>query len=94
MRLAVTAGGITGAIIGAAGLAMTIGHRITPAGLTVGALSAAALGAWMAFLASAFVGISRRAWRDAVAHQKQDHDLRGGKLQPLPEPRSSRLRGP
>jgi hypothetical protein len=47
-------------------LAETVGHRVTSAGLVVGAVSSGMLGAWLAFVMGGFVGISRHAWREAV----------------------------
>lgn len=74
--LLVFIGAVAGAAIGGMGLSATVGHRITMPGLILGSLSTAALGAWIAFLVSGFVGISRHAWREAVAGQQRDRELR------------------
>jgi hypothetical protein len=62
----VASGALVGGLAGACLLAETVGHRVTSAGLVVGAVSSGMLGAWLAFVMGGFVGISRQAWREAV----------------------------
>jgi hypothetical protein len=55
-----------GGIAGAALLLSTIGHRTTPLGVAVGAISTAIVGGWVAFVAASFWAIVREGWRDAA----------------------------
>jgi len=66
--VAVVVGGLSGALL----LRFTIGHRTSPAGIVVGAVSIAVLCGWFAFLAGSFYGIFRHGLREAVAEQKKD----------------------
>ena len=66
LRLCIAAGAVFGGILGAAVLGATIGQRVTLAGVAVGAMSMAVLGAWMAFVGASSWAILRRGWRDAV----------------------------
>lgn len=61
----VAGGGIAGALLGGAGLLVTIGPRIGWAGWLVATISCAVLGTWLAFLASSFGTITSDAWRHA-----------------------------
>jgi hypothetical protein len=72
----ILAGVIFGGILGASVLIMTIGHRITPAGVAVGGISSAVLGGWFAFVGGSFYGIFRHGLRDAIAEQKKDEGRR------------------
>lgn len=74
LPLLVAGGAVLAGVTGGLVLATTIGDRITLPGMLVGALSAAVLGAWIAFVLGGFVGISRHAWRDA---SRQYHDRTG-----------------
>ena len=65
-------GAVSAAVAGATALVTLVGDRATIAGLALGTFSAAALGAWMVFVASGFVVILRHAWSDAVSQQRQD----------------------
>jgi hypothetical protein len=62
---AVFFGGALGAVL----LTVTIGHRISSAGLVVGTISLAALSGWFAFLAGSFIAIVRGGLSEAVAEQ-------------------------
>lgn len=66
--VAVAVGGLSGALL----LRIAIGHRTSPAGIVVGAVSIAVLCGWFAFLAGSFYGIFRHGFREAVAEQKKD----------------------
>ena len=66
LRTVVVAGAIVGGCIGArACWRLTIGHRTSPVGIAVGALSTAVLGGWFAFLGGSFWAIFRQGWREA-----------------------------
>lgn len=65
---AMTFGGLAGALL----LAISIGHRITPAGIIVGACSLAVLSGWFAFLCGSFYGVFRHGFREALAEQQRD----------------------
>ncbi len=68
----VALGATIGAGLGSVGLGLLLWQRITWAGLVVGGVSAGILGAWFAFLASSFYGITRSAWRAAVEDHGED----------------------
>jgi hypothetical protein len=68
----IVAGILVGGILGATVLILTIGQRITLAGVAVGGLSSAVLGGWFAFLGGSFYGIFRHGLRDAIEEQKKD----------------------
>jgi hypothetical protein len=69
----VVAGAVLGGCGGAALFAAdTIGHRASLAGIVVGAISLAVLGAWFAFLGGSFYAIFRHGLREALAHQRGD----------------------
>jgi hypothetical protein len=72
LPLFVLAGAIIGACLGLVLLTITIGGRTTPAGMAVGAISTAVLGAWIAFVAASSWTIMRRGWRDAVADEPRE----------------------
>lgn len=61
----VVAGAAVGATAGGAAIARMIGLQAGWAGWTVGTISCAVLGTWLAFLASSFGSIARHAWRHA-----------------------------
>jgi hypothetical protein len=68
---------IAGAILGAcAGVALfaidSITSNASPAGIVVGAISVAVLGAWLAFLGGSFYAIFRHGLREAMAQQCRD----------------------
>jgi hypothetical protein len=68
---------IAGAILGGCGgIALfaldSIGGNASLAGIIVGALSVAILGAWLAFIGGNFYAIFRHGLRDAMAHQCRD----------------------
>jgi hypothetical protein len=71
LPLLVLAGLVFGGCAGLVVLGFTIGHRSTLAGIAVGSISTAVLGAWLAFVAASSWAIFRRGWRDAV----EDHDF-------------------
>ncbi len=64
----VSIGGVGGLTL----LAWSIGYRTSIVGLTVGAVSLAVLGGWIAFLGSSFYAIFRHGWREAVREQRKD----------------------
>ena len=66
----VVAGALSGGIVGGSVIALSAGARISWAGWSVGTISCAVLGAWLAFLASSFSAIARHAWRHANEHGK------------------------
>jgi hypothetical protein len=70
LPMLVAAGAIAGGCLGIAILELTIGHLSTTTGVLVGAVSAAVLGGWFAFLGGCFTSILRQGWRDAVADGK------------------------
>ena len=72
MPLWIAAGAIVGGSLGMAILAATIGHRTSAAGVVVGALSTAVVGAWFAFLGASFWAIARAGWRDAVREHTEE----------------------
>ena len=69
----VIAGAILGGCLGGA-LFLTdmIGHRASPAGVVVGAMSLAVVGGWLAFIGGSFYAIFRHGLRDAMAQQNND----------------------
>jgi hypothetical protein len=72
LPLLIVAGAVLGGCVGAVLLEATIGGRTTAVGVAIGALSAAVLGGWFAFLGGSFTAILRQGWREAVAQQKID----------------------
>jgi hypothetical protein len=80
LRVWIATGFAGGGALGAAILAATIGHRTTLPGVFVGAVSAAILGGWFAFIAGSFWAILRQGWRDAV--KDPHHDA----ADPTPQP--------
>jgi hypothetical protein len=68
----IVAGAAVGGTVGAAILAITIGHRTSAAGVAVGSISLAVLGGWCAFLLGSFYGVFRHGVREAVAEQQKD----------------------
>ena len=68
----ILAGATFGGVIGLVFLALSIGHRASVAGIVVGSLSAAVLGAWLSFLGGSFYGVFRHGVRDALAEQRKD----------------------
>jgi hypothetical protein len=65
---AVAVGGLAGALL----LGGMIGHRPSPEGIIVGAVSCAVLGGWIAFLCGNFYGVFRHGFREALAEQQKD----------------------
>jgi hypothetical protein len=68
---------VAGAIAGGCGgvalfITDSISHRASLAGIVVGAISLAVLGAWFAFLGGSFYAIFRHGLREAMAHQRHD----------------------
>jgi hypothetical protein len=63
---------ISGGIVGASYLAITIGYRTSPAGVIVGGISVAVVCGWIAFLAASFYGVFRHGFREALAEQQKD----------------------
>jgi hypothetical protein len=53
-------------------LSGSIGRNASPAGIAVGAISLAVLGAWLTFLAGSFYAIFRHGLREAMAQQCRD----------------------
>jgi hypothetical protein len=72
LPLCLVAGAILGGCLGVAILTVTIGNRTTAAGVAVGAVSIAVMGAWLAFVAASSWAIFRQGWRDAVAESRKD----------------------
>jgi len=72
LRPIIVAGVLIGGLGGAFFLTLTIGHRTSPAGIAVGAISLAVLGGWLGFLGSSFYGIARHGLREALAEQQKD----------------------
>jgi hypothetical protein len=68
----VVVGAVCGGCGGAAFLVLTIGHRTSPVGIAVGAVSLAVIGGWLAFVGGSFYAIFRHGLRDAMAHQRLD----------------------
>jgi len=66
LRLCVAAGAVVGGCMGVTALSLLIGDRTTFAGLVVGAVSTAVVGAWFAFVVANSWTIFRQGWRDAV----------------------------
>jgi hypothetical protein len=66
LRSCVIAGAVLGGGLGVAALWLTIGDRTSAAGIVVGALSTAIVGAWLAFVAANSWAIFRQGWLDAV----------------------------
>lgn len=62
-------GGIAGAVLF---FSDAIGRNASPAGIVVGAISLAVVGAWLSFLGGSFYAIFRHGLRDAMAHQCRD----------------------
>ncbi len=65
-----------GGVSGASYLAATIGYRTSPAGVVVGGMSVAVLCGWFAFLCGSFYGVFRHGFREALADQQKDMQLR------------------
>jgi hypothetical protein len=61
-----------GGLLGACVLTISAGHRASPAGLVVGAMSVAALSGWFAFVAGSFYGIVRGGWREATKQEREN----------------------
>ncbi len=72
LPLCLVAGAVVGGSLGMAILTVTIGDRTTAAGVAVGAVSTAVVGAWLAFVAANSWAIFRQGWRDAVAESRMD----------------------
>jgi len=66
LRACVVTGAILGGTIGLVALAIAMGERTTAAGIVVGGVSTAVVGAWLAFVAVNSWTIFRAGWRDAV----------------------------
>jgi hypothetical protein len=66
LRQCVVAGAILGGVLGAVVLSLAIGSRTSPAGIAVGAVSTAIVGAWLAFVGANSWAIFRQGWIDAV----------------------------
>lgn len=79
LPLYLVSGAIFGGTLGAVALAIAIGERTTIAGMAVGALSTAVVGAWLAFVAASSWAIFRQGWRDAVAESRKDETAQGSK---------------
>jgi hypothetical protein len=74
LRVIVAAGAVLGGCLGVAALSLFIGNRTTAAGIVVGAVSTAVVGAWIAFVAANSWTIFRQGWRDAVDAAVPDHE--------------------
>jgi hypothetical protein len=72
LPMLIVAGAIVGGCVGAAFLAVTVGHRTSAIGIAVGSVSLAVVGGWLAFVAGNFYAIFRDGLRDAMAQQKMD----------------------
>lgn len=69
----VAVGAILGGCSGIAVFASdTLSHRVPLAGILVGAVSFAILGAWLAFIGGSFYAIFRHGLREAMAHERHD----------------------
>jgi hypothetical protein len=66
LKQCVVAGAILGGVVGAVVLSLAIGSRTSPAGIAVGAVSTAIVGAWLAFVGANSWAIFRQGWIDAV----------------------------
>jgi hypothetical protein len=66
---------VLGGIVGASYLAVTIGHRTSPAGVVVGGVSVAVLCGWIAFIFGSFFGVFRHGFREAVAERRKDSNF-------------------
>ena len=75
LPLLIIVGTILGGSLGAAILALSIGHRVTAAGIAVGALSTAVLGGWFAFVIGCSSAIFRQGWKHAVAGSADDREV-------------------
>ncbi len=73
------AGAMAGGILGVVVLSLAIGDRSSLAGVAVGSVSMAVVGAWLAFVGVSAWSIMREGWRDAVAGSQVDY--RGGTKQ-------------
>jgi len=65
---AMVGGGLGGAVL----LDLLVGHRVSPAGIVVGAASFAVLCGWGSFLGGNFYGVFRHGFREALAEQQRD----------------------
>ncbi len=74
LRMIVAAGAVLGGCLGIAALSLFIGNRTTAAGIVVGAVSTAVVGAWSAFVVANSWTIFRQGWRDAVDAAVPDHE--------------------
>jgi hypothetical protein len=63
---------ISGGIVGATYLVLTIGYRTSPAGVIVGGISVAVVCGWIAFLTASFYGVFRHGFREALSEQQKD----------------------
>lgn len=72
LRAWVSAGAILGGGLGVVVLSLTIGDRTSAAGIVVGALSTAIVGAWLAFVGANSWAIFRQGWLDAVAEERRE----------------------
>lgn len=72
----VVAGMVLGGVAGTLVLEGLIGHRTTPAGIAVGAISFAVLGGWLAFLCGNFFGVFRHGFREALVAEQNDQPQR------------------
>ena len=72
LPLWLVAGATFGGCMGVVILTVTIGDRATVAGVAVGAVSTAVVGAWLAFVAVSSWAVFRQGWRDAVAESHTD----------------------
>jgi hypothetical protein len=68
---AVGIGVLAGGTLGAALIPLIAGPRATGAEVGMGTVSCAVMGAWLALLASHFLSVARRAWRDANGPPQQ-----------------------
>jgi hypothetical protein len=66
LKQCVVAGAILGGVVGAVVLSLAIGSRTSPAGIAVGAVSTAIVGAWLAFVGANSWAIFRQGWIEAV----------------------------
>jgi hypothetical protein len=76
LRACLVAGAIVGGCLGVVGLTIAMGDRTSPAGIAVGAVSTAVIGAWLAFVAANSWAIFRQGWRDAVMEHGPDEGPR------------------
>lgn len=65
---AMVIGGLAGAVL----LDIIIGHRTSPPGILVGAISCSVLCGWGSFLCGNFYGVFRHGFREALAEQRKD----------------------